>query len=161
MRGFTLLEILVSIVIFAVIISAIFALLKVADISWDSDMGLLDLQQSCRQAMDVMIRELRQSRPASVTLNASRDRVDFFIPGITEGVSYYLSGGQIIREHPAGTTGVLANHITELSFCCIGGVDCFACSSSKGVLINLQAAKTVKGYPLSFGLREQVRLRNE
>jgi len=161
-NGFTLVEILISTLIFGVIIGGILAVLKVADMSWHTDMGLLDLQQQLRMAVDGMSREIRQtshSRILGITNGGSR--VDFTLPGITNAVSYYLSNSQIIREHPVGEMKVLASDTNILNFCCVGGAGCTDCGNAHVIQITAQATKTVRNRPLSFSLKEQVRFRNE
>jgi type II secretory pathway pseudopilin PulG len=165
--GFTLVEVLVTALILTFIIAGIFAVLNVADISWHTDMGLVGLQQQARQAMDGMIRELRQSKASVITINSSSD-ISFSIPAQTYGdpwlgpIRYYLDSGigQIKREY-VGATKILANDITALSFSITGDV----------VEIQLAAKLAARGrdlcFPVSYcndtskTLKEKVKLRNE
>lgn len=157
--GWTLVEILVTCGILTIIISGIFTILNVSDITWRADSGLLDLQQDVRRAMDGMIREARQSRPLDIT--NSLVKLDFYIPDVSNLISYYVLNNQLIREHPAGIKKVLANNITSLDFCCSGGADCADCSHAHILQIQIQAAKTAGKRQVSFTLKEQARLRNE
>jgi len=159
--GLSLIEILVTMVIMSFIIGGIFAILSIANLSWNSSMGLLDLQQGVRQAMDGMTREARQSRPTFITIANGGAQLDFFIPNISNVISYYVLNNQIIREHPTGTSKVLANDISSLNFCCLGGADCMDCANSRVLQIQIQADKIVRGRALSFALQEKARLRNE
>jgi len=163
MKGFTLIEILVALLILSFIIGAIFAILNVANLSWNSSMGSLDLQQEVRQAMDGMIREIRQSKPTAITVDPSGAKVDFSIPNISNAISYSLSANKIIRVYPAGsgTFWTLANNISSLNFCCLGGANCTDCANSQILQIQMQAAKTVRNQSLSFPLQEKVKFRNE
>lgn len=150
-RGFSLVEILVCIVILGIIIAAIFMVSNAANMSWDAFSAMLDLQQQARQAMEGMIREVRQSRPLDITITNLGGRINFFVPTSPQSVSYYLQSNQIIREHPLGTLKVLANDINSLSF-----------SLAAFILeIQLEARRIVRQRTLSFLLREKVRLRNE
>lgn len=180
-NGFSLLEVLLSLVIFSVITAGIYMVLNVGSRSYNSDMGLLDLQQQTRQAMSGMIGELKQSNSSNMTISEAGAKIDFSVPtDITTNpvtssslISYYLSDNQLIREHPAGTLRVLANDISSLNFCWWDGVDCCDpssedCSTLKVIQIQLRAAKTVWGKDLCFPvpcdppdfLSEEIWLRN-
>ncbi|MFH1767728.1 MAG: hypothetical protein ABH858_01020 [Candidatus Omnitrophota bacterium] len=148
--GFTFSEVLVSAGIMGFLALTIFAVLNVGGNLWQTDMILIELQQQSRLALDGMVREIRQSKSSNITISDGGARIDFTIPNVTNTISYYLSGAQIIREHPAGTTRLLANNVTSLQFSLSGEV----------VTVNLQAGKTYKGRLLPFFLVEKVRLRN-
>jgi len=66
-KGFTLIEILVSIAILSVVIAGIFAVLNIGDMTWHSDMGVVNLQQQARQAMGSMVREIRQASDITIS----------------------------------------------------------------------------------------------
>jgi hypothetical protein len=161
MRAFTIIEILVTFLILSLIIGGAFAVLNVANLSWNTSLGMLGLEQGVRQAMDGMTREARQSRPSNVDVHNGGSQLDFYLPNITPVISYYVQNNQLIREHPNGTRQVLANDINNVNFCCVGGADCYDCSNSRILQIQLQASKSVRNAPLSFSLAEQVKLRNE
>ena len=161
MRGFTLVEILITFTIMSLIVAGIFAILNIADLSWNSDMAFLDVQQQVRLAMDGMTRETRQIKPSDITITDGGARIDFLVPGIANGVAYYLQGGEIIREHPAGTTKILANYITALNFCCSGGADCTDCEHGTSLEIQVQGTRTIKQKTATFPLTEKVMLRNK
>jgi prepilin-type N-terminal cleavage/methylation domain-containing protein len=174
MRAFTLIEIMVASLILTVIIGGVFGVLKVADMVWNQDSGLLDLQQQARQSAAGMARELRQARTDDITISNSCATIQFVIPTditsspvtYSDSISYYLSNGQLIREHPAGTTHVMGNDISSINFCCWHGAVCDEdCSDSSLLQIDLTASKTVRdrvlNFPLTGALTEKVRLRNE
>jgi hypothetical protein len=143
------------------IVSGIFAIINVADVSWNVDMAFLDIQQQVRLALDGMTREARQAKPADITVSDEGGRIDFLIPNVSNAVGYYLQGNRIIREHPAGTTKILANYINVLNFCCMGGSSCTDCANASILQIQIQATKTMKGRTATFPLTEKVMLRNE
>ncbi len=157
MRGFTLVEVLVSVLILGFLFAAIYGVLNIGNIIFIDDMTLVQLQQQARLAMDGMIRELRQSKASVIAFNSSSD-ISFSIPAQTYGdpwlgpIRYYLDSviGQIKREY-AGATKILANDINSLNFSPPGNI----------MQIQLGAAKTVRQRSLSFSLTEKVRLRNE
>ena len=69
MRGFTLVEVLVSLLILSIVLAGIFAVLNVGQMNWNSSMSSLDLQQQVRQAMDGMSKEIRQSSFSNININ--------------------------------------------------------------------------------------------
>jgi prepilin-type N-terminal cleavage/methylation domain-containing protein len=167
-KGFTLIEILVSLTIVSFIIAGICGLLSVGNVAYNNDMYLLDLQQQARQAMEGMTRELRQAKieiGRLITITDGGRRIEFYIPGFSNPIRYYLQSNQVLREHPLGTNKVLANDISELNFCCLGGIGCIDCSTSY-IQIRLRTLKTVGQRTFSFPvlsgecLTEKVRLRN-
>lgn len=173
-KGFTLIEVLVSISIFSFIIAGIYAVLNMADKTYHEDMGLVGLQQKARQAMGGMVRELRQSSRTIYNIDIDNDGtgVTFSIPDIPN-IRYYLDANshQVIRQQPEGTgpLQVLANDINTLNFCWWDGVDCCNqttedCSSLQVLQVQIRARKTVRGrtlvFPLILPLTEQVGLRN-
>lgn len=151
LTGFTLAEILVSVAIAIFVISGVYAVLNVANISWFTDMGMLDLQQNARLAIDGMTREIRQSSSQEVAISGGGEKVVFSIPDVSDTIAYYLNNSQLIREHPAGTEKVIAYDVSSLDFSSSGDI----------VAVQLGLAKTVQKRDLSFSLREKVRLRNE
>ena len=161
MRAFTLVEILVSFTILSLIIAGIYAVSHIADVNWNTETALLDLQQQVRLAMDGMTREIRQTAPGDITVSSGGGRVDFQVPGASDTVGYYLQGNRIIREHPTDTTKVIANEISSLNFCCVGGASCTDCSAAGAVRVQIQGARTVKGQTTTFPLTDKIMLRNE
>ena len=158
MRGFTLVELLVSVIIVSFLMMGIFMILNIGNMTYNSDLGLLDLQQQARQAMHGMSRELRQSRDSEISI-ISDSQIIFSIPPQDYGsgwigpISYYLDTleNQIIREYPAGTERIVANDVNGLIF-----------SLNNNLLdIQLTCTKTVLQRDLAFSLNSQVRLRNE
>lgn len=167
--GFTLVELMISALIMTVMVSAIFAVLQAGDTVFHFDSGKLDLHQEGRRAMDVMSRELRQTSPSSVTISSGGSRVDFQLPlNITadpivysQNVGYYLSGNQLVREHPAGTTEIIGNNITDLGFCCrVNGTCDSSCAASRLMEVDFTVGKSVRRRAISYRLKEKLRMRN-
>ncbi len=147
--GFTFIEVILSVALLGFIAVSIYGVLSVGDMTWRTEMSLMGIQQEVRLAIDGMSRELRQAETISDPDGGST--ISFTIPNVSENISYYLSNSQIIREHPAGTTKILAKDISSLSFD----------KSSNEVTISLTAVKTARGRSLQFALTQKVRLRNE
>lgn len=159
-RGFTLLEVLISAVIFTFLIIGITEVLNIGNWAFPTDLGWVDLQQQSRQAMGWMTKELREGKNIQITvINTDSDQITFNTID-KNGVKYYRDiddvnndgvVNQVIREYPAGTRKILANYITRLKF-----------SQSNPILrIDVRSDQTVRKKALSFSLTEQLRLRNE
>lgn len=147
--------------------------LNIADFSWSLDGGLLGLQQQARQAMDGMVREIRQSNNSHISIPVST-KIEFQIPTdinpltYSDWISYYVESGQLFREHPMGSDppdrAAVANDINSVTFCWCHGATCATCDNVNGgsnlVQIQLVAGKTVREKPVSFSLTEKARLRN-
>jgi prepilin-type N-terminal cleavage/methylation domain-containing protein len=167
MRGFTLIEIVVSTFILSLLIAGIFTVLYLGDLSWRQDLALLDLQQGSRLVMEGMSRELRGGKPSSISITLEGKKITFSIKGLSQPISYYLNDdNQIVREYPPNTTKIIANNIENLDFCCLGGSDCYDCSHAHSVKIKLKAHKKVKQKDIWFPFQDKfliqkVRLRND
>jgi hypothetical protein len=132
----------------SVILVALLAVFQAGDETWKDNAAWIKLQRNTRQAMEGMTRELRRAESSSVNVSGDGDQIDFMIGNNT--VSYYLSGEQILREHPENTTRVLGNDITVLQF-----------DDSDGVITIGMTAQTDAGLrTYSFPLTSKVRLRN-
>ena len=173
-RAFTIIEMLISCAIMMVLIGGILVMVNSGNRGWSTEVGLLDLHQQARQAMHGMVREMRQSQGTNIEITSGGERIKFIIPrdlfgGSTsyyQSIYYYLSSEQIIREHPPGTTQVLANSIKSLNFCFWDGLDCCDpavedCSGLDALEISLEAEKGIREQVLSFSIQEEVKLRNE
>jgi type II secretory pathway pseudopilin PulG len=172
MRGFSLIEILISSVILIIIFAGVFFVLNAGDQSWNAGTGSLDLQQQVRQAMDGMSKELRQARHGSIIIEPDARSINFTVPiNITTNpptyssvINYYLNAtsSQLERLHPLNTAPkILANDISDLSFCCQGGSGCSDCQNSTLLQVQVNGTKTVRQRVLTpFNLTQQVRLRN-
>lgn len=159
MKGFTLVELLVCLLILGVVFTGIYGVLNVGNAGYLTDTSLMLLQQEARKVLHPLNIDLRNAgNPVVTVLDANSDRITFNTYGGT-GISYYRDindangdgiTDQVIREYPAGTRKVLANDITRLKFILVGNV----------VQAEVVAAKTVRLRPLSFTLKSQIRLRN-
>ena len=142
LKGFTIIEVLVSAVIISVLIMAAFAVQDVGRGSWFAGDVRSELRKDIIRAFMAMERELRETRPVSagaaarINLNygESSNSIAFQIPqdsndsdttildslGDIEwsgNITYSLNGNnEIIRIDPDGTTRVLARGITGLQF---------------------------------------------
>lgn len=151
LKGFTLLEILVSCCILSAILAAIFGVFSVGNECWNIDTVILDLRQQARLAMDGMSREIRQSQPSSITITDGGARINFSIGA--NPLSYYLENRRLIREHtpPGGVKRVLGNDMSSLNFSL----------SNSTMRIQMELEDTAGGKNITIPLATRLRLRNE
>lgn len=144
-NGFSLLEVLISVAIFLIIASAMFALLTSGKKAFDMGAAQIDVEQEARRALDYISKELRQSsdsKISGVAPGASGNTIIFEIPydigsdgdvidDATGGIEWSNDAGgigtitytyvgldkQIVRTlSVSGAQTVLANEISSLSF---------------------------------------------
>jgi len=168
MRAFTFVEAMVSTLVLGLIIAGIFMLLLISDRTYHTDVGLLDLQQFTRRAMEEMVEELRAG--SSINIPVGLNSITF-AGTLCGNLNYSLVGNQLIRQCGSQST-VMASHINVLSFCwchgsnCAIGVDCDNIQGTSNVIaIQLRSTNTVRGktvnFPTNGPIKEQVKLRNE
>ena len=151
--AFTLVEVMVSMTLLSVICLGVYGVLQTGNSIFSRDINLLDMQQQARNAADRICREIRQSSSHVITANinaTTNDRLAFTTPTMINA-QYYLSGTNLIREYPAGTTRIIASNIALLKFVLTGSL----------LEVQIRADKLSYGNTVSFLLTERTRLRNE
>ena len=152
-QGYTLVETLISVILLSVILLGVYGVLHTGNIVVNKDLTLLDTQQQTRNAIDRIVREVRQASSQTITVNynsTTNDKIMFTIP-TASNIQYYLSGTTLVREYPSGTTKNIASNISLLKFTLTGSL----------LKIQVRADKTMYANTISFPLIEKVRLRNE
>ncbi|MFH1451533.1 MAG: prepilin-type N-terminal cleavage/methylation domain-containing protein [Candidatus Omnitrophota bacterium] len=155
--GFTLVELSVTVIIVSFLMATLFAVLNFGRNIFYTNTTLLDLQQTARITLDKMVKELRQTTSSNMTITGGT-QIQFKIPTditttpatYSSNIQYYLSGNDLIREYPAGTTSILAGNISVLSFS----------YASNYLTIQLTVSKNLKQRTHTFSLKERVKLRN-
>lgn len=151
-RGFTILELLLTVLIFSAIFLATFTALSMGRRSWRIGIAQIEVQQDARKVMDAMLRELRAASaidPSTFIDGVSDDIINFTVNA--ETVSYAVVAEQLVRT-AAGTPSVLANNISGVQFNLFGG---------DVIYVNLTTqSTTVLGQPVQAILNSQVLLRN-
>ena len=171
-KGFTLVETMVTVLLFAIIIGVVSSVLILGRDSFEVNSIRADLQQSLRNSMNWMTKDLRQTSPASILnigVGASASSVQFKIPTYvasgsivwSDVITYSIGGSnsdQLMREGPltgeSSSSGerIIARNISSLTV---------AHTSSSIVNVSLQAQKTtLKNRQITLNLSFQVRLRN-
>ena len=174
MRGFTLVELLVTVFIFAMIFAATFAVLTVGNNSWYTGNEQVQVSQEVRKALLTMDRELRQSRSSVISDvfadGAYYDAITFRVPEDTDDdgdvidaagnvewsdqINYSRNAeNQIIRTTAAGTS-ILANDISNLQFRRPSG------SPSIVEMYLTSQRSTAMGRQLSANIMSSVKMRN-
>jgi len=137
MRGFTLVEVLVTSLIMSIIMVALFMALSVGQRSWFVGDAAIDLRDQTIRAVMTMNKELSSTatagaREINLTTGASANTVTFYVPHDnnadgsivdasgniewTGGITYSRNGSnQIVRTFGAATS-VLGNNISALQF---------------------------------------------
>jgi len=135
MKGFSLVELIVTTAIFCLIFIVIFGIMTEGLRFWHIADANIELQQDLRRGLMAMDRQLRQTRTSQISIPADDNyyaSITFKIPEDTDGdgdtidasgniewsgnITYSLNANsQIIRVCPAGAL-VLANNISVLQF---------------------------------------------
>jgi prepilin-type N-terminal cleavage/methylation domain-containing protein len=135
MKGFTLVEILVSVSIFLILVVAAFSVMVVGSSAWFTGGTAVELRQEIIKAFMVMEKELKETSPshcglASGTSSASivfelpedidQDGTILDLLGFVEfsgnSTTYMLNGANQTTKTRSGVTTVLANNIASLQF---------------------------------------------
>ncbi len=155
-RGYTFVEALISVLLLSVILLGVHGVLLTGNTVFTKDSTLLDMEQQTRNAMDRMVREVRQASSQNIITNyngTTNDYIQFFTPTAPtpNGLQYYLSGTNLVRVNNSGVAKNVASNIGLLKL------------SLTGSLLQIQATaqKTMYSVTISFPLTERVRLRNE
>jgi len=124
--GFSLTELMITLVIFTFLIAALYAVLTTGKASWQIGNAAIDVQQELRHSIDWIAEELRQSGSLAIsnvpTDGNWRNTISFRLPaGISNGnlvwatqqIQYSLGGldGRQLLRTSAGQQRVLANNI--------------------------------------------------
>lgn len=170
-KGFTLVEILVSVAIFAILIAAVSTVFLVGESSWQTNSVRMELQQELRKAMDWMKNDLRQTRDSAITGGPvvadgqPYTSITFYLPnGVSGGsitwntdTTQFILGGtdnnQLQRIEGADTR-VLALNIETLEFT--------RQAATSGIIEVLLAAEkdTIKGATITSSLTFEIQMRN-
>jgi prepilin-type N-terminal cleavage/methylation domain-containing protein len=109
--GMTLIELIVSIGIMAMILTVIFAFFSAGIKSWILADTQMEIQQNARIAFDWISRDLKIAKDYEII---AEDKIKI-IPYEGATMTYYKSGRQLILERNKGHNPI-ANHIEHLKF---------------------------------------------
>lgn len=139
-KGLTLIEILVAMFIFSIVLGALFTVLAAGRVSWNAGASQVDVQQEARKALDMMVKELRQTASAKISnvpadgtayntitfqtpiITITRDPITGKVVGIninwSGNIQYSLGGlnGRQLLRAQGGIQRILANNILSIGF---------------------------------------------
>ncbi|MBU1062237.1 MAG: prepilin-type N-terminal cleavage/methylation domain-containing protein [Candidatus Omnitrophica bacterium] len=168
MKGFNLIELMIVIVIFSIILGAIFATMTISGLSWYSGSTQVEMQQEVRRGLDRIVKELRQSNPTMITGVPANgipyNSISFRLP-LTDNngditwsntINYSLGGlnnRQLLRTEGTNQE-ILANNIVGLQLT-------RQVSASNIIEVTLQSQKaTVLGHIVATTLNSKIKFRN-
>ena len=109
-RGFSLIEMMVVVVILGVIVLGLVTFFTGGTKSWVAGQYQLTAQRNARQAMDIMVREIREGDSIASGSNATSITINYLTLGKSP-VTYSLSGTTISRGG-----NPLINNVKTLDF---------------------------------------------
>jgi prepilin-type N-terminal cleavage/methylation domain-containing protein len=165
-KGFTMVEVLVTVLIFMLISAGIMTIVNSGNDIWQMNKASVELQQELRKAMDWMMNDLREAGTSSIidvpADGAAYTSITFSTPtGVSGGsltwdastINFALSSNQLIRTY-GGTTRTLASRIVLLEFT-------RQAASSEILEVTLRGQRAVPGgQTIQRDLDFEVRLRN-
>lgn len=162
LRSFTLVELMVTVLILTIILTAMLSILVAGNRLWQTDSVLGEIQAGARNGIDFMTKELYGAKIVAPDIGFSADNISFQLPqNIDESgeiiwgslVQYSVNAnGQLIRSQPGENDKIIANNVSSILFNYI---------ESDVLTINLILQKdTVFHRPINFTVSAQVTLRN-
>ena len=149
-RAFSLTELTVSMAVFCFVLLCCYTALSIGNGITLRDATMVQLQSQVRNAMARVVREARQATSMTVSFSDKpTDSVVLSTPKLPN-VLYYVDNGILLREYPLGRRIPVAVHIKEFKMI----------NTSALVEITITAQKSVFKHPVSFSLREKIKLRN-
>ena len=159
--GFTILELMVSLLIFSLLLGGVYSLLISGNRLWNTDSVKADLQAKARNAMEAMVKELYGSQISLPDVGDSDDEITFQVPdSISAGEIVWSSdiryaanaSNQLARTQSGQADRVIANNVYAVQF---------DHTDSDRVIIDLTLRKnTILNEPINFTVSQQVTLRN-
>jgi len=115
-KGFSLIEMMVVVVILGLIVLGLVTFFTGGVRSWISGQSQLEAQRNARQAMDIMVREIREGESVS---SGTATSVTVNIPALGSSSAYsviYKLSGNIIEREVNLVSSPLINNVKTLSF---------------------------------------------
>ena len=114
-KGFTLIEMMVVVAILGVIVLGLVTFFTGGAKSWVSGQYQLTAQRNARQAMDRMVREIREGNNFAIGAGNDSVTISYLSSFDKDPVTYKLSGTVIEREVNS-VSSPLINNVKTLSF---------------------------------------------
>jgi prepilin-type N-terminal cleavage/methylation domain-containing protein len=97
-KGFSLIELMVVVVILSLMVLGLVVFFTGGARSWITGQGQLQAQRNARQAMDRMVREIREGNSIASGSNATSITINYLASFGISPVTYSLSGTTISRD---------------------------------------------------------------
>ncbi|RLC36023.1 MAG: hypothetical protein DRH33_07665, partial [Candidatus Nealsonbacteria bacterium] len=114
-KGFSLIEMMVVVVILGLIVLGLVTFFTGGAKSWVAGQSQLTAQRNARQAIDIMVREIREGK--NIISGSDSDTIVVSIPALgsepTYDVTYNLSGTTIVRIKSA--TNLLIDNVLKIT----------------------------------------------
>lgn len=138
-RGFTLVEVVISVAIMAIVIDAAYMLLLGGRISFERVSAYADVEQNVRFAMGDIMRALRASDGSQIAVDVSRDR-------ITAGEATFYRYGSSLYEKIGGVSNEMAYYIKSFDVGRTGNtINIVICGDDgKGHSFSMSGSYTIK-----------------
>jgi len=114
-KGFSLIEMMVVVVVLGLIVLGLVTFFTGGARSWISGQSQLEAQRNARQAMDIMVREIREGESASCTTTSITVDIPALGSESAYSVTYKLSG-TILEREVNSVSSPLINNVKTLSF---------------------------------------------
>jgi prepilin-type N-terminal cleavage/methylation domain-containing protein len=109
-KGFSLIEMMVVVVILGLIVLGLVAFFTGGVKSWVAGQSQLEAQRNARQAMDIMVREIREGK--NVKTSSTTNSILFITPfNGSLDIQYHLNVGTLYRN-----TNAIIDNVLSLSF---------------------------------------------
>jgi type II secretory pathway component PulJ len=116
--AFTLVEAMVTVLLFALVIGGIYTTVLVGNVSWQNYEAVVTVQQEARRAVAFLARDLRTAKNLKINSSAEGLVASFFHPQDGEVRYSWLrqgaTAGQLFRQNTAGSR-IIGQNISALS----------------------------------------------
>jgi len=114
-KGFSLIEMMVVVVILGLIVLGLVTFFTGGTKSWVAGQSQLEAQRNARQAMDIMVREIREGNTFAIGAGNESVTISYLSSFVKDPVTYKLSGTVIEREVNS-VSSPLINNVKTVSF---------------------------------------------
>lgn len=184
-QGFTVVEMLISAAVFAIVMFAVYMMLITNQITYARGENKVEIQQNARVAMRRIAREIRMAGfdPSSaIPAQASQTAIQIASPNtitfiadlngddISDRVTYRRQGNQVIRESASWVGGAwsplvsseLADSVNALTFAYFDSSDAATATLAdiRRITLGITVQDSAAGIQDTFPLTSDVRLRN-
>ena len=153
LKGMTLVEMMVTVVLFSFIVAASVTVFAAGNSTWNNYEASIATQREARNALTMLTKDLREASSISITQDSSSATLSFSRP-VIGSVTYTWSaaGGtpkKIIRQNQS-VTRIVAQDISNLAFT----------DNGSNIVVNITSSKVaVNGPTCTFNVKEKVAIR--